>query len=323
MVVAVHFIIATASIREKSNTFDELAHITAGFICWTDNDYRLHPENGILPQRWFALPLLGLGLKFPKDQPFWAASNVWTIGQRFFFESGNDLEKLLWCARCMNVVLSAGLAFLVYAWLRRLFGPGGGMISLLAYATDPAILANGSLATSDLAATAFFAASVGSLWKMFHKLSPATFTCCWLALAGLFLSKMSAGLIVPMAVVMLILRLLGRRPLTIGRRPNVAVDGRLAQAGILCGALLLQAVLVIATIWVFYGFRYSAFRAPLTGQERLLSTWHDTLADSGTFGQVIEFARENHLFPEAYLYGTAYVLVALKSGPLSSMVSTA
>ena len=63
------------------------------------------------------------------------------------------------------------------------------MISLLAYATDPTILANASLATSDLAAVLFFAASVGSLWRMFHRLSPGSFLLSGLALCGLFLSK--------------------------------------------------------------------------------------------------------------------------------------
>jgi 4-amino-4-deoxy-L-arabinose transferase-like glycosyltransferase len=307
-VLAVHFLVAAASVREKSNTYDEIAHVTAGFSYWTHHDYRLHPENGNLPQRWFALPLLTLDLKFPADPVAWDACDVWLMGDRFFFQSGNDLERMLWRARCMNALLSVGLGLLIYAWSRRLFGPGGGMISLLAYATDPTILANGSLATSDLAAAALFAASVGSLWRMFHKLSPGNFACSWLALAGLCLSKMSALLIVPMAVAMLGLRLLARRPLVVGWRRTVAVDGRLAQAGILLGALLLQAALVVTAIWAAYGFRYSAFQEPQPENGHFYqATWNDTLANTGAFGRAIEFARDRHLLPEAYLYGTAFV----------------
>lgn len=129
-VLALHFLIAAAAVRNKSNTYDELAHVTAGWTYWTYSDYRLQPENGVLPQRWFALPLLSLDLKCPDDQAAWAASDVWKIGDGFFFESGNDLEKMLWRARCMNVLLSVALGFLVYAWARRLFGPGGGMVAL-------------------------------------------------------------------------------------------------------------------------------------------------------------------------------------------------
>ncbi len=98
VVLAAHFLIAVASVRQKSNTFDELGHITAGFSYWKYNDYRLDPENGILPKRWFALPLLTMGLKFPDDQRLWATCDWWAIGTRFFFESGNAMEKLLWGA---------------------------------------------------------------------------------------------------------------------------------------------------------------------------------------------------------------------------------
>ncbi len=306
VMLAAHFLIAAASVREKSNTYDENKHVAAGFSYWTRNDYRLQPENGVLPQRWFALPLLTLDLKFPEDQAAWTASDVWTIGDRFFFESRNNVEELLWRARCMNVVISVGLGFLVYAWSRRLFGPGGGMISLLAYATSPTILANGSLATSDLAAAAFFTLSVGCLWKMFHKLSPATLVCCWLALAGLFLSKMSALLIVPMGLALLAVRLVGRCPLTVSWTSGVVVDRRFLRAGILLGVMLLQAVFVVVTIWAFYGFRYSAFQEPLVGNEHFFyGGWSEILAGTGAPGRVAEFVRNNRLLPEAYVYGTA------------------
>ena len=136
VVLAAHFLIAAASVREKWNTYDELAHIVGGYSYWTRNDYRLQPDNGILPQRWLALPLLTLHVKFPEDQTSWAASDVWTIGDRFV-DSGNDLEEVLWRARCMNVFLSAGLGLFVYAWSRKLFGSGGGMISLLNLRHEP------------------------------------------------------------------------------------------------------------------------------------------------------------------------------------------
>ena len=82
VVLAAHFLIAVASVREKSDTFDEPAHIMGGYSYWTRNDYRLQPDNGNLPQRWLALPLLTLDLKFPEDRVAWMASDLWTIGDR-------------------------------------------------------------------------------------------------------------------------------------------------------------------------------------------------------------------------------------------------
>ena len=307
VVLVAYFLLATASVRETPNTFDEIAHITAGYSYWTRNDFRLHPTNGSLLQRWFAMPLLTLDLKFPENSDAWNGSNVWGVARQFFFESGNDADRLLWRARHMNAILAVALGLLVYAWSRRLFGPSGGMVSVLAYATNPGILANGVLATSDLAAALFFAASVGCLWKMFHRVSPGNFACTWLALTLLVLSKMSAGLVIPMAVVLLILRLLESCSLTVGWKNGVAVERRWAQALVLTGTLLLQAVFVVAAIWTSYGFRYSAFHEPHSGKEYLDPSWNSVLDGSGRIGQVVEFVRDHHLLPEAYIYGNAHI----------------
>jgi hypothetical protein len=197
------------------------------------------------------------------------------------------------------------------------------MISLLTYATSPTILANGSLATSDLAAAAFFTLAVGCLWKMFHKLSPTSFVCCWLALAGLFLSKMSAVLIAPMMFVLLVIRLTDNRPLLVRWRRDTTINRRLAQFGVLVGAMLVQAVLVGATIWAFYGFRYSAFHEPRSGKEHFYCDWNPMLAEAGGYGRAVTIARNARLLPEAYLYGltAVYVLAQHRSAFLNGEYS--
>ena len=50
---------AVSAAAGKSMTFDELAHLTGGYSYWMLDDYRLHPENGNLPQRLGALPAIG------------------------------------------------------------------------------------------------------------------------------------------------------------------------------------------------------------------------------------------------------------------------
>ncbi len=54
----------TAAFNE-SPTFDEPTHLTAGYSYWLKHDYRLDPENGNLPARWAALPLLFGDFRFP------------------------------------------------------------------------------------------------------------------------------------------------------------------------------------------------------------------------------------------------------------------
>ena len=86
---------ATSVSDLQCTTGDEIAHLTAGYSYWTTDDYRLQPENGNLPQRWAALPLLGRGLKFPTlDQDAWRISDVWDLGFQWFYDCGNDLASI-------------------------------------------------------------------------------------------------------------------------------------------------------------------------------------------------------------------------------------
>src|SRR5262245_15187546 len=88
--LAVYYVLAWSAAARKSLTFDEMAHVTAGYTYWAFNDYRLHPENGNLPQRLGALPSMLATVSFPKlDQLAWTSSNVYAIGDQFLYSSGN------------------------------------------------------------------------------------------------------------------------------------------------------------------------------------------------------------------------------------------
>ena len=65
LLLALFALLATTSALRKSATFDEVAHLTAGYTYTAYNDYRLHPENGNLPQRLVALPSLMGAYRFP------------------------------------------------------------------------------------------------------------------------------------------------------------------------------------------------------------------------------------------------------------------
>ena len=75
VILACWWALAVSGETGKSPAFDEIAHLTAGYSYWLTGDYRLHPENGVLPQRWASLPLLLGQYRFPDlDQPAWRSS---------------------------------------------------------------------------------------------------------------------------------------------------------------------------------------------------------------------------------------------------------
>jgi 4-amino-4-deoxy-L-arabinose transferase-like glycosyltransferase len=305
--LAIHFALAVTSVMNKCATADETAHLPAGYCYWVHNDYRLNPENGNLPQRWCAIPLLLGRYSFPADASrFWTASNVWPIGHQFFYLMGNDVQAMLLQGRAFTALLSVALGLIVCFWSRRLFGPIGGVISLSLYVFNPTMLANGSLVTSDMAAALFFTASLWTLSIMVNKVTAATVLGSAFAMAGLFLSKFSAVLIIPVAVVLMGLQLFSRESVPAGVLRPVEVKAIWRRAAVFAGTVLVHAVIIVAVIWAFYGFRYSAFATPNPLNE-LYPPWNKVANVQGAVPGTIQFLRSHQLLPEAYLYGFANV----------------
>jgi hypothetical protein len=312
VVLAVAAGLSLSAGRQKSVTFDEVAHLTGGYSYWSFNDYRLHGENGNLPQRFEALPLLASGLTFPtRDQPAWWQSQLLTIGQQFFFGTGNDVDAMLARARAMVVVVAVLLGALVYAWSRRLFGPVGGMVSVTLYGFCPTVLAHGGLATSDLVASFFFTAALATVWAAWHRLTPGKLIVSGLALAGLFLSKMSAFAVVPVGALLLAVRLTAGRPLDVvwpgGRRQ---LHSRMRQLLLILSAACVQVAIVWALIWAAFGFRFVAMADALPVRDVLPvpACWEQ----QGAVPDCLRFAREHRLLPEGYLQGFASMWMAAR-----------
>ncbi len=307
LLLALYYAMAVSAAAQTSMTFDEMAHLTAGYTYWRFNDYRLHPENGNWPQRLGALPAVLGGASFPLlQQRDWSTSNVYAIGDQFLYSSGNDAGSLLGRSRAVMALVGVALGALVYAWAGRLISPAGAWLSLVLFVFSPSFLAHGPLVTSDTTAALFFTAAVGAFWVALHRLTPTTILGGAALFAGAFLAKLSAPILVPVAIVMLGARLISGRPLTVAfRGRRVECVDRARQLAILVGALAVFALVTWAVIWASFGFRYTAFAAGTTGQDAFLGQLQDRPGLAGLF---LSVARQYRLLPEAYLYGFAHTL---------------
>lgn len=316
--LAVHALLALSSVHGSSATCDEVAHLTAGYSYWTTGDWRLVPEHPPLAQLWAAAPLLLMDLQFPSTaQKAWHSSNQWQMGTQFFYESGNDTETMLLAARSMIVLLSVGLGLVVFAWSRRLFGAAGGLLSLLLYVFSPTLLAHGALVTTDLAAALFFLLAAGAWGAVLARVTVWRVLLGGFVLAGLLLAKMSGLLIIPIALALLVLRLLLPRSLPIRLGRTFEIRSRAGRFGVLAGTAVVQVLVAWGLIWAAYGFRCDAFRAQVEGRDDFASvsgaapyesSWEAELRDLGTKGEVIRTLRDHRFLPESYLYGLAYTL---------------
>lgn len=315
ILLAIYAGLALSSTRDKCTTYDEIACLTGGYSYWTLSDFRMQPENGHLPQRWATLPLLLTRPQFPTlDQPSWHDSDPWTFGEQFFYHSGNNPDALLFQGRAMIVLWGVALGAVVYGWSYRLFGKAGAIVSLIVYSFCPTMLAHGGLATTDLGAALFFTLALLCFWGVLHRVTFFTLLASCLAMAGLALAKFSAVLILPMAALLLLLRLLHRQPLEISLGRRWVVDYFDRRLLVLVGIAAAHLLMVGLVIWAAAGFRYSAFREFKEGRDKFYSGSRQTeVKEPGTVDAVLKNFQQRRLLPEFYLHGFQFTLASTQS----------
>ncbi len=300
-----HALLSVRAARSESTTMDELAHVTGGYTFNHWNDYRLHPENGNLAQRWQALPSTLAGVTYPPfERRGWRESVVWLVGYDYFYRSGNDPDRLLAWARAMNACWGAATVLLVVFWARRLWGDAGGLVAGGFAMLCPTLLAHSALATSDMCMAFFLLVVPAAYWWHLHDGGWRA----WAVTAGLLglaaVAKFTAVLLLPILGSLAVWRLLQPAPLQLGRWTFRTPGAR--GAGILVSTVA-QGLVAVAIIWLFFGFRYSMFNPALPpGSPNL--PWPVVLAFGGWKAEVIRTCADWRLLPEGWLYGFAFVL---------------
>lgn len=306
-VLAVHGTLAIWAVSTKSVTADEVLHLTAGYAYWHLGDYRMHPENGILPQRWAAIPAAIAQPPFPQleGNPYWRSSEVQVVGHQFFYETGHDHFPMLMAARAMIGIFSLATGALVFCWSRRLFGTTGGFVSLGLFAMCPTFLAHGVLATSDMCMTFFFLAGCGAWWRHLHRGGAGGWALSAVTFGLACVAKHSAVLLIPMMVVMALVRAANPAPLVLFGRNFTTRAGKVGAAAL---SALAHGAVAALVIWSFYGFSYGAFNPALPPAVHFVRPWEILDSNLGAIGKFIRWLQAARALPEAFLYGSAYVV---------------
>ena len=118
-------------------------------------------------------------------------------------------------------------------------------------------------------------------------------------------AKYSAPLLLPMMVLMAVTRAWTAAPLTLLGRTFATRGGKFGAAAL---SAVGHGLVAMAVIWLFYGFRYSAFNPALPPADHFIRPWEVLDLHIGLPGQVLRAFAAVHALPEAFLYGFAYVL---------------
>lgn len=299
LLALLHAVLGLTSKIGTSVTFDEIAHLTAGHIYNERGDFRFHPENGNLPQRWAALPMQWIDprLPDPAENPDWSYATVWAVGREFLYRSGNNTDFMIFAGRAMISLFSAATGLLIFFWARRLFGWSCAFVSLGFFAFSPTFLAHGSLATSDATMTFFFLAAVSAWWWQLERPTVFRLLLSSVTLGLACVAKFSAVLLGPMLGTLALLHLL--RATRHGQN--------LSRAALhLLGVGVVHAAVAWCVIWAFYDFRFSAHE-PSPSPLHFMHPWSLLLDDGTLTERLLAAFRHARVFPEAFIYGAAFV----------------
>lgn len=298
--LVIFILIAATVALKKTNTWDEPAHILAGYAYLKKGADYLSPLNHPVLGRSLTalLPAAALDLDFnPAVRPEEAEkSDFFPYSVRFLYGNKAPAEKILFLSRLPVILLGTLLGIFVFLWSTDLWGIRGGVLSLFFYILSPDIIAHSSLATTDMPVAAFFFITVFCLYRLAGygvSVKRIILTAVFFALA--LTSKHTALLIFPVLAAAFIINL-RKEP---ARR--VALN------------YALLVFLVYVFIWAIYGFRFKSpgqFYEPLLWQ-RFPPSW---------FSPVFSFFRRIHFLPEAYLYSLNGTLAGSGAGRSSFLM---
>lgn len=252
-VVAFVLIVSLLNARNDSATYDEIAHIPAGYSYLVERDMRLNPEHPPLIKMLSAIPLLFLDLNFDTTQKYWTedVNGQWDAGRAFLYASGNDPEAILFWSRVPIILLSIAFGLFLFWWGARWLGIAGGLTAFTLAMFDPNILGHNHFVTTDLG-IAFFLALAIFFFLEFLK-NPS-----WknVGLGGLFfglthLAKFSSILLLPIFLIATIVYALVRNK-----------GSSISRLGLL-GAYIGKGVVAVTLSWIFVWIAY-AFIFPAT-----------------------------------------------------------
>ena len=127
--IAVHGGLALHTMSGNSATFDEGAHLPAGYTHLTLGDHRLNPEQPPLVKLLSAAALRPVQPEGDTDDLAWRTSRQWEFGRRFLYV-WNDGDRLLFLGRLPVLALTLVLVGAVALRTRRLAGPLAGAFAL-------------------------------------------------------------------------------------------------------------------------------------------------------------------------------------------------
>jgi hypothetical protein len=227
-----------------NQTWDEPAHVAAG-MQWLDRGvYTCEPLHPPLARVMVALGPRLAGIRSAGHD------NVWIEGNSILYAGGRYHRNLV-LARLGVLPFFVLATLVVFAWTRRIGGTAEAVWAVLLFTTLPPVLAHAGIATTDMAVTATIALALYCLTLWLEQPSRWRSLMLGLALGLALLSKLSALLFVPAAIVAVVLS-----------RRGEGAEQETGSGPTRTTRLRLTYVAVLLTVWAGYRFAVGPLTVP-------------------------------------------------------------
>ena len=157
-------------IVRTSVTIDEPVHILAGHRYLQCGDFGINTEHPPLLKLLAASPLIGRTFVEPYEE---CGSKINYRSEDFrggmLFVAKNGVDSIVIPTRLAASLMSLLLAVLVFFAAREMFGRWASVVALALLAFEPALIAHGSLVTTDMALTTMMFVAAYALYRYLKK----------------------------------------------------------------------------------------------------------------------------------------------------------
>lgn len=253
LISLVFLFVSFLNAHNDAATFDEIAHIPAGYSYLTQHEVRLNPEHPPLIKNLSALPLTFLNLNFDTSQSFWTGDlprkwdeGQWAAGRHLIWEANNNPDQIIFWSRVPIVIISLLLGLFIFKWTKEIAGTLAGLLAFALYSFDPNILGHNHYVTTDIGIMAFLVFSFYYFIKFIKKPTWKNTIIGGFFLGLLFLAKFSSIIALPILGLVLI-----AYPLI---KKNRHGEGRIKTWFMYFGKGLVAFAFSLVIVWIVYFF---------------------------------------------------------------------
>jgi len=299
----VYTTLAVASYVQKSATWDEPMHLTAGYVALVERDYRVDPSHPPFLRMWAALPLLFLpspaidtGAINRVSSAQWL-SQSYEFARRFLYVD-NDADRLLSAARFMVVLWGVALGILLFCWTNEWLGFVPAVLALGFFTLEPNLAAHATLITTDLGVTCFVFGAVYFLWRTCRRPRASDVAGVAIFAALACVTKFSGVVLWPILACLVAVAVVHRSPVSMKTAASI---------------LGVAAAATFAAVWAIYAFRH----APSASGEWIFNfTDAPSMRSQAPLLTGLGAWLDSHrILPNAFIQGFVYTQVSSQQMP--------